>query len=937
MKKILLFLIIIFYFTSIFATRIDTTLAYRVAQNFLIEHQNSTKSISLKLINDNSKSSDLLYIFDINNSKGFIIVSANDKFLPVLAFSDESAFSNSDSKPDAYYEWLDNVENQMKYVLDNKIKTPKEVKNKWTYYSNKKFSPKKGIKSVSPLLTTTWDQGQYYNTLCPVCSSGGSGGHVWAGCVAASMAQVMNYWNYPDYGSAEHSYNHSTYGLQYADFANTNYDWASMPNSVTSNNLAVATLMYHCGVAVNMNYAPSGSGAYMSNAANALKNYFDYSKDLKIISKYSYTSSQWDSLIMLQIDKGQPLSYSGGNHAFNVDGYKDSCFFHLNWGWGGSYNGYFYLSDLTPGSSDFTSGQQAIINIRPNCGEASTIIDTIFDYSGTFFDNGGSNSNYINCSESKVLIAPENATNILLSFSYLNIATGDFLNIYDGNDESAPLLYSLSGENIPANILSSSGKVYLKFVSNNFTTERGYQIDFTSSFNDAGITQMLLPISKTCGKSADSLLVVVKNFGINSQNTIPVEIKVQTPHGIETYNSVCNSTLQRNQIDTLFVGYINTEDPGEYSFNCYTKLSGDNLINKNDSIKKVVIIKSPKFLPYFENVDSLNWQMGDWKDFYYRTWINADYGGLGKGGNGHAGNNFFSTHVSKDNNQFFVYDRKIENITQKSGVFFDYRILNTQSWPPTPATLNTIDKIEVIVSDDCGDNYQTIFTIDNTNHHPDSLFQRLYISLKDYAGKKIIFGFRTFWDSGNTEIDYDNILFVDSLQNVLIDQTNACSGKSLTIVGANPQGGIGEYVYIWQQSSDANIWTDALGTNNQKDYFTDVYNSALYFRRIVADSMYYCDTSQTILVEIQSCSALNEQDLKINLYPNPTSNRFIVQGIDNNKFNRLEIDNIQGQKMYYSDKFRISEIIDISSFEKGIYIVKIISDDEVVVRRLVKN
>ncbi len=944
MKRILLFLIVFFYFSRLLATTVDTTTAYRVAKNFLIEHQNVTKSanqiISLKLLDNKSKSNNnLFYIFDINNSKGFIIISANDEFQPVLAYSFESSYKLSEQKPPAYYEWLDNIEKQMSFVLSKKIKASKKISAKWKEYSSKNFKAKKGIKSVAPLFTTKWNQGRYYNLLCPVCSKGGSGGHVWAGCVAASMAQVMKFWNYPKYGSGEHSYNHYIYGLQSADFANTNYQWDSMPNSLSDTNLAIATLMYHCGVAVNMNYGPNGSGAYMSSAANALKQYFDYSNKLKIVYKSAYSDKQWDSLIMSQIDLGQPISIAGGSHAFNIDGYTDSSYFHLNWGWGGHYNGYFYTSDLTPGSGhDYTSGQHAIIDIRPNCGEASTKTDTIFDYSGTFYDNGGASNNYVNCSDSKILIAPSKATNILLSFDYFKSVSGqDTLYIYDGKDSTASLLAALSGDTIPNDILSSSGRVFLQFKSDSFTTDKGFKISFTSSFADVGLSQMLLPIDRTCGKSADSLLVVIKNFGIDAQNNIPVKIKANTPNGVEIFNAVYNKTLQRNEVDTFLVAYINTENPGEYDFTCFTNLSGDSLINENDTVKKTIKIKEPKSIPYFENVDSLDYKnMNDWVDLNYNTWISEDYNGVG--GKGHVqGNKYFASHVFNKYEQFFIYDRKLVNITNKSGVFFDYRILNAQTWPMKADTLNDNKKINIIVSTDCGDNYQTIFSIDKDNHQPDTLFQRVFVSLKDFAGQEIIFGFKTQWDTTYSEIDYDNILFVDSISDNSIMQTSACSGESLTIPGSVCEGGIGELSYKWQQSADNINWTEATGTYYTQNYYSSNYSSAMYFRRIVSDSMYYLDTSNVIFVDLHECTALNENNSRVKLYPNPTLDKFVIQGLENTRFNRIEIDNIQGQKIFFSDKLATRNIFDISGFAKGIYFVKIISDDEVVVRQIIKE
>lgn len=184
------------------------------------------------------------------------------------------------------------------------------------------------------------------------------------------MSQIMRYWAYPTTGSGTHSYVHPTYGTQSADFGNTVYAWASMPNSVSSSNTAVATICYHAGVAVDMDYAPDGSGAYSFDVPNALQTYFKYKDTVSWKQKISYSDSNWEALMRGELDNFRPVYYSGsstqsGGHAFIMDGYSGTNYFHINWGWYGYYNGYFYLSALNPGTDNFTSSQQAVIGIQP--------------------------------------------------------------------------------------------------------------------------------------------------------------------------------------------------------------------------------------------------------------------------------------------------------------------------------------------------------------------------------------------------------------------------------------------------------------------------------------------------------------------------------------------------------------------------------------------
>ena len=370
MKKFTIFTFLFIISFNAFSSGVKIRKAETVAKNFLTEQLKTAKKPDLNLLStEKSKNRDnLFYIFNFSRKPGFIIISGNDNVYPILAYSTESNYKLSDTKPDAFTDWMQSLKDQIIFVTEQKIKANKKIQNLWIYYSNPDFKPaKKNTKDVSPLLTTTWNQGCGYNALCPETSTGGSCGHVWTGCVATAMAQVMKYNNFPVSGEGSHSYTHYVYGEQSADFENTIYDWANMPDG--SGNAEVAKLMYHCGVAVNMDYGPSGSGAYSSTAASALKTYFKYSRNLILTSKYSYTEDNWARLMRAEIDSGRPMYYQGrgssGGHAFVLDGYQGTDFFHFNWGWGGSYNGYFYLNDLTPGGYSFTSSQGAIVGIQP--------------------------------------------------------------------------------------------------------------------------------------------------------------------------------------------------------------------------------------------------------------------------------------------------------------------------------------------------------------------------------------------------------------------------------------------------------------------------------------------------------------------------------------------------------------------------------------------
>jgi hypothetical protein len=332
------------------------------------------------------------YTYNFKNG-GFVMVSADDNVKPVLGYSDDSEMPDNITN-ESLKGWLDSYNEQIYDIISNRtqftanIIQKVNIQKQWENISHNRFSQEKNGKSVvDPLLTTKWDQGCYYNELCPSDNSG-SCRHVLTGCVATAMAQILKFHNFPSKGTGSHSYSWAPYGTISADFGEGTYDWINMPDFLTTINQAVAKIMYHLGVAVNMQYSANTSGAYDIDAFAALQNYFHYSAPT-YVSKKDYTISEWDALIKKDLDEGLPIYYTGSGgffvgHAFVCDGYDSDDYFHINWGYSGKGNGYFPLSDLIYPitNANFSYKNAAIINIRP---------DTCALYSATIIPSGSTN------------------------------------------------------------------------------------------------------------------------------------------------------------------------------------------------------------------------------------------------------------------------------------------------------------------------------------------------------------------------------------------------------------------------------------------------------------------------------------------------------------------------------------------------------------------
>ena len=363
MKKALLLFALLESFLTLFAGPIDYETAQTIATKFM-----GTNDLQLVSTYQTNKNATAFYIF--NTTNGFVIVSADDCETPIIGYSYEGRFDPNDV-PMQMEEYLQDFVARIQYGIENHIEADKHTARQWELVKTVgRLNDKKGTNAVEPLLTEMWEQGCLYNSLCPSIS--GPCGHAEAGCVAVAMGQIMHYWRYPNTGWGSHSYSNSGIFLS-ADFGNTTYDWGHMPDSLTENSSdaeieAVATLLYHCGVSVDMKYTANGSGAESDDVPNALIRYFNYSRRLHFEKRSNFSDEEWMSLLRNCLDQQRPVYYAGkgsqGNHAFVCDGYDENDLLHFNWGWGRA-NGYFALGNLNPIGYSFNEKNFAIFDINP--------------------------------------------------------------------------------------------------------------------------------------------------------------------------------------------------------------------------------------------------------------------------------------------------------------------------------------------------------------------------------------------------------------------------------------------------------------------------------------------------------------------------------------------------------------------------------------------
>lgn len=385
MKRILT-LAVLFLFTMIaFAGNVSEQQALQKAMAFLKANNRSGINVKAKAAahkaprKAQAATNSYYYVFNLEDSQGFVIVSGDDRTEPILGYADNGTFD------------ANNIPSNMKYLLDGYIEEMEWMEENG--YAGVQTAPQKASTTVvAPLLKSQWNQGAPYNNLCPMLS----GRRSVTGCVATAMAQIMYYHKWPTGTVAKINGYTCNSGAKVDTLQATTFDWSNMTDtynnySSTASRTAVAELMVYCGAAVNMNYSPNGSGTSSYYVVSALKNRFGYASSVQYANRAGYSLDAWDALITNELVNNRPVYYSGSTssgegHAFVCDGRRADGMFHINWGWGGSMDGYYRLSLLDPSSqgiggsstgSKFSMRQAAIVGISKTAVTVPTQNETI--------------------------------------------------------------------------------------------------------------------------------------------------------------------------------------------------------------------------------------------------------------------------------------------------------------------------------------------------------------------------------------------------------------------------------------------------------------------------------------------------------------------------------------------------------------------------------
>ena len=361
MKRLTLTLCLLAAIGSLMAGPVDQQKAQKLGAKFLSTTSLSQKNadIQLNLVStavDLQRGGTDYYVFNVKNGEGFVIVAGDDRVKPILAYSTTGQY-DPQNVSEGFAFTLNSFREEIQYVREHNLSATPDIAAEWKMVNERGSLNRSGQTRavVDQLCQTLWNQNFPWNSQCPE-DEVGSGGHVYAGCVATAMGMVMKYWEWPAQGVGSHSYHPQGYPQQSANFGETEYHFELMPNTLDSTSteeeyFETAKLLHHLGISVDMQYSGEGSGAYSEDVPHALRNYFRYNCEDHVTNYgnwwpgWGYSNEEWAQMLKNGgLDEHLPLYYSGqddsgaGGHAYVCDGYDENDYFHFNWGWSGRDN-----------------------------------------------------------------------------------------------------------------------------------------------------------------------------------------------------------------------------------------------------------------------------------------------------------------------------------------------------------------------------------------------------------------------------------------------------------------------------------------------------------------------------------------------------------------------------------------------------------------------
>ena len=381
MKKLLILFALLCVAMQVMAADVSVSMASSSAQRFLASHsgKNAFNAAvpTIKWVHQeiNSSRANQAVYYVVNTDRGFAVVAGDDRAQEILAYSNHP-LDDMNNLPENMKFWLNNYKQQIEYLQAHPgwvVENPALKVNR--------------TESIEPMLVAMWNQGYPYYNQCPM--DGDRRGQT--GCAATSLAQVFYKWQYPTQPTPEiPGYTTRTRHFELPTLPSITFDWANMLpeynfSATETQRNAVAWLMRYIGQAEQMDYTNEGSEAWEDDILRACHLFGYVGAHVEYKAKLNFdtngedmliSDADWSVMLQEELAAGRPVvycAYSYSNaynsfygHAFNVDGYDATTgMYSINWGWGGTGNGYFALRAFSNQGYSYNLGELMVMGIEP--------------------------------------------------------------------------------------------------------------------------------------------------------------------------------------------------------------------------------------------------------------------------------------------------------------------------------------------------------------------------------------------------------------------------------------------------------------------------------------------------------------------------------------------------------------------------------------------
>jgi hypothetical protein len=426
-----------------------------------------------------------------------------------------------------------------------------------------------------------------------------------------------------------------------------------------------------------------------------------------------------------------------------------------------------------------------------------------------------------------------------------------------------------------------------------------------------GLSVTTLGDAEECGLEEDEVTLTYSNFGTQPQSLYQVGYSVNG--GPAVLETVVGGSLLPDEIDTYtFSANFDSRD-SIFEIKVWTNLT-DEMAPDNDTVTYIVDHR-PRAAPYLENFESMQFP-DDWTIQSLNAQVTNAHNNISY---------VLAANIYSSNPNLTYTLPRFGPIEAGDSLQFSYRITN---WPDglSPTVLTNGTKFEVQVSTDCGETFNTIYTISSSTHLPTIVLRTIKLSLTPYAGESVKIRFLGTWGAGDFWFDLDNVNIRSCPESMGLTASITSPTGGLDNGTATVQVGSGNppYQYAWSSGATTQTAT-GLPLGEVTVTVTDSKGCS---------DVLTVDITLTGTGEIEGLSQLN-------IFPNPTTGQAtLTVAMERPADLTIEIVDMLGRRVWEkqaSNTGQLTEPLDLTALPAGMYLLRLSANGQTVSKKLLRQ